>query len=109
MAQTRSEFSVVSESTGEIYTVTFLIGDETAKAHCTCSAGEKLTLCKHVLKCIDEHDEIRYALTKCGLLQVYEEHLLLLDEAEKIKREAKNVKKKFSRLLLSGRDKVERD
>ena len=93
-------FEVVSESTGEIYNVTFISDGETVKASCSCPAGQKLTLCKHVLKCIDEHNDIRYALTQCGLLQIYEEHLLLLAESEKIKREAKNVKKKFERLLI---------
>ena len=100
MEKFEKQFEAVSENTGEIYTVTFVSNGETVKARCTCPAGDKKALCKHVLKCIDENSDIRYALTQCGLLQVYEEHLLLLTEAEKIKREAKNVKKKFERLLL---------
>ncbi|MBR2519694.1 MAG: SWIM zinc finger family protein [Selenomonadaceae bacterium] len=100
MEKFEQTFEAVSETTGEIYNVTFVSDGETVKAQCTCPAGQKLTLCKHVLKCIDEHTDIRYALTQCGLMQIYEEHLLLLKESEKIKREAKSVKKKFERLLL---------
>lgn len=102
MIPSREEFVVESESTGELYHVTFINIGETVTAHCTCPAGEKNTLCKHILKCVDENPGIKYELTQCGLWQIYEEHLLLLKESEKLKREAKNVKKKFSRLLLSG-------
>ena len=62
MSESRSTFTVPSESTGELYEVTFFISDETVKAHCTCQAGQKLTLCKHVLKCIDENPDIKIAL-----------------------------------------------
>lgn len=84
----------------QIHVVRIVSDGQTVHAHCDCMAGEHKTLCKHVLKCIDEDKEIRYALTQCGYLQVYEEHLMMLKEAEKMKREAKNLKKKFERLFL---------
>ena len=100
MEKFQKSFEAVSESTGEIYNVTFISDGKTVKAHCTCPAGQKLTLCKHVLNCIDEHTDISCALVECGLMKIYEDHYFLLREAEKIKREAKNVKKKFERLLI---------
>lgn len=100
MEKFQKNFEAVSESTGEIYNVTFVSDGKTVKAQCTCPAGQKLTLCKHVLKCINENREIKIALIECGLMQIYEDHYFLLREAEKIKREAKDVKKKFERLLM---------
>lgn len=100
MEKFTKHFEAVSETTGEIYQVTFVSDGETVKAQCSCPAGKKQTLCKHILNCIDADSDLRYALTQCGYQQVYEEHELLLKEAEALKKEARNVKKKFERLLL---------
>lgn len=100
MEKFTKHFEAVSNTTGEIYEITFVSDGDKVKAQCSCPAGQNKTLCKHVLNCIDADAELRYALTQCGYQQIYEEHQLLLKEAESIKREARNVKKKFERLLL---------
>ena len=92
------------QGTEQMYDVRFTSDGEHVKAHCTCLAGAHQTLCKHILQCINDDVEIRYALTACGYLQVYEEYVERLKYAEQlsreIKKEAKGLKKKFERLLL---------
>lgn len=100
MEQFTKHFEAISETTGEIYQVTFVSDGEKVKAQCSCPAGQKKTLCKHVLDCIDADSALRFALVQCGYQQVYEEHELLMKEIESLKKEARNVKKKFERLLL---------
>ena len=70
------------------------------KAHCSCPAGKYKTLCRHVMQCISEDDEIAEIIQSEGLLDLYEEYMSKLEEAEKLKNEAKSLKKKFARLLL---------
>lgn len=82
------------------YTVRIVSDGQTVHAHCDCQAGQFKTLCKHVLQCIETDAEVKAALVESGLWQVYEEHLQKLKEVEKVKREAKNLKKKFERLFL---------
>lgn len=90
----------VTGSTGNEYCVTF--SDETGalKASCTCQAGEFGTLCKHIMEFVKNDEEVRDALKNYGLLSVYEEYTAKLAEAEKIKREAAKLKKKFQKLLI---------
>lgn len=94
------EKNFVVKGTEQTYDVRFISDGKSVKAHCTCQAGTFKTLCKHVMQCIDEDAEIKAALVESGLWQVYEEHLQRLKDAEKVKREAKNIKKKFERLFL---------
>ena len=98
MEQFEKKFTV--QGTDAEYEVRFDSDGQTVNAHCTCPAGEHKTLCRHILKCIDDDSDLRFALTQCGYLQVYEEHLARLRYAESVKREAKNLKRKFERLLL---------
>jgi len=101
MNEFRKTFELVSEHTGEIRNVTFECDGETVHARCTCTASDYGTLCHHIMDCIAEDAEILSALKECGLWQVYEEHLATLKEADKLKRRAAGLKKKFARLLLS--------
>ena len=98
MKQFEKEYLVAGSE--QEYTVRFISDGEKVKAHCECQAGQFKTLCKHVMKCVEEDAEIKTALIESGLWQVYEEHLQRLKDAEKVKREAKNIKKKFERLFL---------
>lgn len=100
MEEFTKRFETTSLTTGEIYEIIFESDGKRVKAQCSCPAGKSKTLCKHVLNCIDSDAELRYALTQCGYQQIYEEHELLMKEIESLKKEARNVKKKFERLLL---------
>lgn len=88
------------QGTEQEYDVRIVSDGEKVKAHCSCQAGNFKTLCKHVLQCVDEDNDVRYALTQCGYLQVYEEYLSRLKYSEEVKKEAKKIKKKFERLFL---------
>ena len=101
MNKFNKHFELVSENTGEVRNVTFESDGETVHARCTCTASGYGTLCHHIMDCIAEDAEILSALKECGLWQVYEEHLATLKEADKLKRRAAGLKKKFARLLLS--------
>ena len=90
----------VRGSTGNDYLVTFSDKSGTLKATCTCQAGEFGTLCKHVLEVIQTDKEIRNELQNYGYISIYEEYLSKLAEAERIKKEAATLKKKFQQLLL---------
>lgn len=94
-------FELVSENTGEVRNVTFESDGETVHAHCSCTASNYGMLCHHIMDCITEDAEVLSALKDCGLWQVYEEHLAMLKEADKLKRQAAALKKKFARQLLS--------
>lgn len=109
MKQFEKEFVIAGSE--QDYKVGFTCDGQTVRAHCECHAGIFQTLCKHVMKCIEIDAEIKAALVESGQWQVYEEYQQKLVEAEavkrevmkeveKVKREAKNVKKKFERLLL---------
>lgn len=90
----------VIEGNNDDYVVRFNGDGKEIHAHCTCQAGEFKMLCKHVLGCIEADDEIADAFRDYGLMAVYEEYMQKDQEAEKIKREAKNLKKKLARILL---------
>jgi len=98
----KKEFQVTG-STGNLYTVTFSDESGTAKATCTCQAGELGVLCKHVTGIIEQDDEVRQMLTNYGLLDAYYEYQNAHDEAVKVaakmKAQAGKLKKKFERLL----------
>lgn len=88
------------QGSAQEYDVHIVSDGETVKAHCSCQAGQFKTLCKHVMQCVGDDDEVRYAMAQCGYLQVYEEYEQRLAYAEQVKREVKNIKKKFERLFL---------
>lgn len=88
------------EVDGRNYHVRFVSDGITVRAHCSCLACQYKTLCRHVLQCIENDAEIFDALNKCGLWQIYESYLQLKKSAEELKRESKNLKKKFSYMLL---------
>ena len=88
------------QGTEQEYDVHIVSDGEKVKAHCSCQAGQFKTLCKHVMSCVETDAEIRYALTQCGYLQVYEEYEARLKYAEQVKKDAKKIKKKFERLFL---------
>lgn len=94
-------FELVSEHTGEIRNVMFECDGETVHARCTCTASDYGMLCHHIMDCIAEDAEILSALKDCGLWQIYEEHLRTSKEADKLKRRAAALKKKFAQQLLS--------
>ena len=85
---------------GRNYRVDFISDGKSVQAHCSCLACKYKTLCRHILQCVEDDAEILDALRECGLWQLYEVHLRLDKTAEEIKRESKDLKKKFSRLLL---------
>lgn len=87
-------------STGNEYCVTFSDETGTLKASCTCQAGEFGTLCKHIMEFVQHDEEVREELKNYGLLGVYEEYTEKLAEADRMKREASKIKKKFQRLLM---------
>ena len=90
----------IKGSTGNIYQVLFSIDDGKLKASCNCPAGKKGILCKHVIGIMLNDEDIHRELDNYGYLSVYNDYLAKLDESEKIKKEASNIKKKFERLLL---------
>ncbi len=69
-------------------------------AHCSCPAGKYKTLCRHVIQCITEDEEIAEIMREEGLLQMYEEYIEKEKLAEELKRESTKLKKRFARLLL---------
>ena len=69
-------------------------------AHCTCPAGKYKTLCRHVVQCITEDEEIAEIMRDEGLLQMYEEYIEKERLAEQLKLESTKLKKRFARLLL---------
>jgi len=83
-----------------IFTVRFREDKRGVKAHCSCPAGRYKMLCRHIIQCVTEDKEIAELLRDYGLLTIYEGHLNKIKEAEKLEREAKNLKKNFARLLL---------
>lgn len=92
------DFSIAGSE--QYYDVHFWSDGKKVSAHCACHAGQFKTLCKHVMSCIEQDAEIKEALIESGQWQVYEEYLQRLKDAEQVKREAKNIKKKFERILL---------
>jgi hypothetical protein len=46
MKPTELDF-IVAGSTGNKYTVSFLINNSTINAHCTCEAGKRRNICRH--------------------------------------------------------------
>ncbi|MBQ6975957.1 MAG: SWIM zinc finger family protein [Selenomonadaceae bacterium] len=82
------------------FTVRFREDKRGVKAHCSCRAGKYKMLCRHIIQCITEDEEIAELLSDYGLLTIYEEHLNKIKESEKLEREAKNLKRNFARLLL---------
>ncbi len=95
----KKKFKIENDS-GLNYIVTFDDEAGSLKASCTCQAGQHFTLCKHVIKYMEEDKEIAEALENYGLIDIYNEYLEKKEEAEQLKEEAKNLKKKFARLLL---------
>ena len=94
------------EGSRDDYIVTF--SDESGKlqASCTCPAGEHCTICKHITEVIETDEEVRESLENYGLLGAYNDYLDKEEEVEALKIEAKNLKRKFARLLLGNyRDK----
>ncbi len=94
----KKEFQVTG-STGSTYTVVFSDESGSAKATCTCQAGELGVLCKHVTGLIDQDQDVRELLSKYGFLSVYDEYHAAYDEAAKLKVSAGKIKKEFERLL----------
>lgn len=82
------------------YYVHFVSDGASVHASCSCLAYKYRTLCRHILQCVEDDAEVFDALNECGLWQLYEVHLRLEETAEEIKRESKDLKKKFAKLLL---------
>lgn len=96
----------IENESAENYIVTFNDENGIIKASCTCPAGQHCTLCKHVIKYMLEDNEIAESLKEYGLMKVYNEYIETNEKADKLKEEAKKIKKKFARLLLGNyRDK----
>lgn len=94
----KKEFQVTG-STGNLYTVIFSDESGTAKAFCSCQAGELGVLCKHVKGLIDQDEDVQQLLADYGLLEAYDDYHKAYDEAAKMKTQAGKLKKKFERLL----------
>ncbi|MBQ9442313.1 MAG: hypothetical protein IJU55_04815 [Selenomonadaceae bacterium] len=93
------EKSFLIEGGSDDYVVRFTSDSKRMKASCTCPAGEHFTLCKHVIQCLED-EEVAAELKRHGLDEVFREYLEKDKEAERLKVQAKNIKKKFARLLL---------
>lgn len=90
----------VTGSHGDPYEITFTDEDGELRAHCTCPAGVFGSLCKHILKVIDDDPEAYQALKQYGMSDYYDQYLAKSAEAEKLKREAASYKKGLARKLL---------
>ena len=90
----------IKGSTGNDYLVAFSDKSGKLKASCNCPAGKKSILCKHVIGVMLNDEDVHRELDNYGYLSVYNDYLAKLDESERIKKEASNIKKKFERLLL---------
>lgn len=94
----RKDFTV--HYNGRRYYVYFVSDGANIHAHCSCLACKYKTLCRHILQCVEDDAEIYDALKECGLWRLYEIYLQLEKSAGEIKRESKDLKKKFAQLLL---------
>lgn len=94
----------VTGSKGDLYHTT--IGtDDTGRMYtvCTCKAGMTKTLCKHVIGIIASDDAYMDLLGKQSFYNDYKRYLELTAEADKLKREAAALKKRFSQELIQVR------
>lgn len=94
------KFFKVMGSAEEPYIVKF--SDETGefKASCTCPAGIHRTLCKHIIGCLENDDEIKTCFASYG----YDKELFKINEkiieAERLKKEVSNMKKALAKIIL---------
>jgi len=91
----------VTGSTGNHYTVTFSDQDGSLHAHCTCEAASFYTLCKHIAYIIDTNEEVQQSLDMAGLLPIYQEFNVALNESNRLRRKAKKLKDSFTKRLLN--------
>ena len=62
-------------SSGDSYTVTFYLEENTISAFCSCPAGKHRKLCKHVLQLIDGNDSMLYDSNQKTTLAEIRSHL----------------------------------
>lgn len=94
----------VTGSKGDVYKTT--VGtDETGRMYCmcTCKAGLTKTLCKHVIGVIASNEGYMELLEKQSFYPDYKRYLELSEEAEKLKKEAAALKKRFAQELIIRR------
>lgn len=100
-------------SSGNPYTVTFFLEENTISAFCSCPAGEHRKLCKHVLQMLDSNDSILYDSSQKPILARISSHLQstsippllsgLCDKETLLKKmqdEVKKAKKSIEKILL---------
>ena len=100
-------------SSGDPYTVTFYIEENTISAFCSCPAGEHRKLCKHVLQLIDGNESMLYDSNQKPILDRVCSHLqntsippLLSGLCDKeallkeIQRDVKKAKKSIEKIIL---------
>lgn len=120
----------VQGSSGNTYTVRFAANALGIKASCTCAAGTRKQICKHLIQAMENDAEIKMTLSERGIadfyadylkskkqfddvarevkklekstskLEMYEKHLDLLKQYEVLKKGTHGLKKKFERILL---------
>ena len=93
-------------SSGNVYTVSFSNVTGELKAHCTCTAGEFNTVCKHIFQVMEENSEVAEVFRTSELKGIYDEYNKKIKEHEQMiqsmQKEEKDLKRKFSRLLLGN-------
>lgn len=92
------QFNIIG-SHGDPYTITINC-DTPMYASCTCPAGQKHTLCKHILSLLENNQEINEVLKVQDFYSKYEEFITKTAKAEKLKDEAAKAKKSFSKAFL---------
>lgn len=92
------EFKVIG-STGNMYTVQFSVDGDILRGKCTCAAGEKHTICKHLLGVINDNPDIYDLLKEYNVARYYDEFIEKTALSEELKKQALNAKRGFARLL----------
>lgn len=92
------QFNIIG-SHGDPYTITIGI-DTPMYASCTCPAGQKHTLCKHILELLANNPELNEILKAQDSYSKYEEYIKKTAESEQLKVEAAKAKKEFSKAFL---------
>lgn len=97
----RKTFNITG-SEGNIYSVVFDNSSGHLQASCNCRAGEYKQLCKHILTLLNEDSEVyEIFVNDKYIYPIFNAYRDSVDMIEQAKKESKNRKKQFERVLLS--------
>lgn len=105
----------IQGSADEPYLVDFSYTKTKFKATCTCPAGYKKTLCKHITTILEgvipenlvggddvsKIQNILKAFNNSEIKEIYDLHLSITNEVELLKKEAMNRKRQVARMLYT--------